>query len=126
MTYQNTFAFAHVRYNCSTCGHTETIWNSRDGMIPSTAYCVNCSGSMELAPNPDTYVSPDPEFKLVPGQRIIRDGTVDEAWNAVVKKLCLWFSLTEPELLDNSDHVQLAHDTMESSFEEGWPIIVEV
>lgn len=35
-------AFMLMQYKCRDCGHTETIWNSRDGVVPFGCPCPTC------------------------------------------------------------------------------------
>ena len=34
--------FKLMTYQCTTCGHSETIWNSRDGVTPFCIRCLAC------------------------------------------------------------------------------------
>lgn len=35
-------AFCLMRYTCGLCQHSETIWNSRDGVTPFGTVCPSC------------------------------------------------------------------------------------
>jgi hypothetical protein len=40
-------AFCLMQYQCKVCRHSETIWNSRDGVTPFGCECPSC-GSMDM------------------------------------------------------------------------------
>ena len=37
-------ALHNMQYTCESCGHSEMIWNSRDGVTPFTVSCSKCGG----------------------------------------------------------------------------------
>lgn len=40
--YRHLEAYCLMFYRCTKCGHTEVIWNSRDGVTPFAAPCPSC------------------------------------------------------------------------------------
>lgn len=73
--YAHKEAFMLLFYQCTSCGHAEPIWNSRDGEIPPMVKC-KCGGFME-------HKQDGPSVRVVgytvePGHRYITDATRED------------------------------------------------
>lgn len=44
-------AFHNMQYSCDECGHSEMIWNSRDGVTPFLLSCSKCGKLMSHSGN---------------------------------------------------------------------------
>jgi hypothetical protein len=44
--HQHAEAFCNMKYVCQECGHSEMVWNSRDGVTPFIIGCTKCDGDM--------------------------------------------------------------------------------
>lgn len=67
MKHQYSEAFMLMTYKCESCGRTEKIWNSRDGVTPFIVICPNCKGFQKHVDwNQDEY---KPNHVLSKGDR---------------------------------------------------------
>ncbi len=75
--YNHIEAFCLMLYRCESCGHEETLWNSRDGVTPFIIRCVKCSGeALHVEWRRDKCV---PDHKPSQGDRIFVDLTAEAA-----------------------------------------------
>lgn len=95
MGHSHAEAFCLMQYQCKTCGHLETIWNSRDGVTPFSMRCPSCGnpnqsmGGMYHVGRGRYYVGRDryaPKHKLHRYQKYWRDMTADEAIHYVEQR----------------------------------------
>lgn len=116
-------AFMLMQYSCDACPHTETIWNSRDGVTPFGCECPSCGATL-LHKNwrADVYA---PDHKPRPWQRIWRDGTPEEAVAFITERIEKFrgkYPIT-PEA--EAKLIQQARDGSGEAgeFRKGWPNI---
>lgn len=123
--HQHGEAFCLMWYHCDKCGHTERVWNSRDGVTPFGMGCTSCGGPSlqhwrwEL----DEYA---PEHELRDGQRFWRDGTVEEARASLERRFAHFEKIGQPTPLDVrasmlTDLEKPSKDRWE--FKDGWPYL---
>lgn len=65
-----------MQYHCESCGKTEIIWNSRDGVTPFIVRCFFCKGEAK-------HINWDQDRRVVdftpqPGTRIFRDKSKED------------------------------------------------
>ena len=128
-------AFCLMKYACKTCHHSETIWNSRDGVTPFGCQCPSCGESMFHA---EFYNDKQDEwYKLNKLQKYWRDGTVEEAIEIIRKRLenadgTDWEKTKEEKekmILDVGNHACKPHTDYPdgnhswSEFQKGWPML---
>lgn len=115
-------AFMIMRYDCKDCGHSEKIWNSRDGVTPFGMSCQRCGGHQMLHTNwgGDFYA---PQHKPKPGERFWRDGTPDEAEVIMRKRIESMRGKypTTPEY--EAELIKSCRDGSEGEFQAGWPML---
>lgn len=69
--------FKIMTYRCKQGGHSESIWNSRNGVTPFMVGCRQCPGIMEHVEwHNDIYA---PDFKPPAGMRIFVILTIERA-----------------------------------------------
>lgn len=69
-------AYHLMKYVCGN-GHSEIVWNSRDGVTPLAITCQTCRElAYHVEWNANIY---DPEYKVQIGERFFRDITFKEA-----------------------------------------------
>ena len=100
-----TDAFCLMWYAC-TCGHQEQVYNSRDGVTPSATICSSCGDMARHVPNLDEYA---PQHELNHGQKFFRDGTEEEAYKIICRRL---------KVGSISDF-----DSSKYGFQVGWPCV---
>jgi len=114
--------FCLMWYMCSECGHTECIWNSRDGVTPFCVDCPSCGNPslMHVAWRPDEFVM---SHELNLEQRFFRDGTRDEAIEILKRRQKLLVSSQWP--MSDSVLRSLINEigTERSEFQNGWPML---
>ena len=117
-------AFMIMWYVCD-CGHSERIWNSRDGVTPFACNCPSCGDTMKhQAWDLDEFA---PNHKLHAHQRFWRDGTPDEAERFMRQKIEAFrkynvdnkFSL----LLEKEEKLIEEARNGGHSFSPGWPFL---
>ena len=114
--------FSLMRYSCQ-CGHSEIIWNSRNGVTPFCTSCPSCNQPtlQHVEFGRDIYA---PNHKLNKGQRFWRDGTKEEA-KAIIKEHCERFSalgVKVPEAVFELMISKIEAGT-NSEFQAGWPML---
>lgn len=121
-TFQHNEAFKLMRYTCDDCGHTEIIWNSRDGVTPFAIICPSCGRSSLRHTNFKGDVFND-KHELHRGQRFFRDGTPDEAVSIIKRRIGHFFDIgmAVPIVVQE----KLLHDAQntEGEWRKGWPMI---
>lgn len=114
-------AFMLMWYRCEICGHTERIWNSRDGVTPFGVGCPSCGRIMQH--HNWQYDKYRPNHKLHRGQRFFRDGTPDEA-EAIMRQRIE--SMREQYPLEPGEEERLisaCRNGDETEFRKGWPML---
>ncbi len=113
--YKHKEAFALMWYGCRNCGHLERIWNSRDGVTPFGTGCPSCSGILKhvLWEQDDCK----PNYRLNPGQRFWRDGTLAEATEILKRRAA---SSEMPSGVVAAAIAQIEKGTS-MEFQPGWP-----
>lgn len=116
-------AFCLMAYRCESCGWTEIIWNSRDGVTPFGMGCTRdeCEGGM-LHIN-WKHDHRDPAYMLRYGQGFWRDGSPDEAeaiMRSRIEKMRDRYPTT-PE--QEAELIALARsgEGEANEFRKGWP-----
>lgn len=115
-------AFRRMLYRCNG-GHSEWIWNSRDGVTPFCVDCRQCDReTMHVNWKGDIF---DPFYQPKPGERFFRDGTDAEA-RAIVRKRCVPYEINgqqvpapPPEEIER----MVAEAPTWSEFQPGWPML---
>lgn len=83
-----------MQYQCSGCGKTETLWNSRDRVTPFMVACTDCDGMMQ-------HVGPDTEpANYIPhkGQRVFID--MPDSLKPPAARLMLGPDASDEEILE--------------------------
>lgn len=103
------------------CGHTERIWNSRDGVTPFMMGCPSCGGNLQHVHWKSDRCAPD--HKPHWGQGIWRDGTPDDAERIMRRRLesCKGTPYECDEARAEA-LVKVARDGGEGEFGPGWPM----
>ena len=111
-------AFCLMNYRCETCGHTEKIWNSRDGVTPFGICCPSCGETMlHIAWNQDRFA---PDHQLHDFQKFFRDGTRAEAERILLGRFALMKQAGYPEPEDIDAKIA---SMLETEFNDGWPMV---
>lgn len=79
MKYKHAEAFCLMVYSCVDCGHTETIWNSRDGVTPFGTFCPSCDRPSLMHDVQRFRPQPQPDYQLNHGQKFWRNMDASEA-----------------------------------------------
>lgn len=98
-------------YKCNLCGHIETTWNSRDGVVPFSLDCPSCgrySTLHHVSWDRDAYA---PNHKPHTGQLVFRDGTPDDAFILIRR----WAG-------DEKGDITLGSEKYNEYFPPGWPM----
>jgi len=113
--------FKLMWYACE-CGHTERIWNSRNGVTPFGLACPSCGkpSLLHVAWGGDNYA---PKHKCHKGQRFFRDGTPDEAAEIMARRLDSMQEEYPSSPDEYAEMVQAAREGKMSEFQKGWPMI---
>lgn len=96
--YKHAEAYCLMVYRCSSCGHLEVIWNTRDGVTPFGTSCPSCG----LPTFCHSMLSLDwcvPEHRPHWGQRVWIDMTLDRATQLARRSLALSFADVPPPKL---------------------------
>ena len=96
--YKHKEAFCLMRYVCRTCGFSEWMWNSRDGVTPYGVKCRNCPNGAEHHVNWRDDRRTGPDFVPPPGLRMFIDKTMETARQEAAARLRRVRQTTEPEL----------------------------
>lgn len=112
-------AFNLMQYRCNR-GHSETVWNSRDGVTPFCIPCLQCDAEL-------MHVHWDRDVRAVDhrpqsGERFFRDGTPEEA-KAILRSRIEQGRGTEYELSEEEAATILETVSEWSEFHPGWPLI---
>lgn len=115
-------AFCLMQYGCSTCGHQEMAWNSRDGVTPFGIGCPSCGQTLNHVNFGRDIYSPD--HKPHSGQIVFRDGTIEESI-AIIKSRMLHFDKTEYRISEARKRawIKELQDGVNEEFKPGWPMV---
>lgn len=119
--YRHAEAFRIMQYRCNG-GHTEYIWNSRDGVTPFMLKCRHCERDTTHVNWRGDVLAPDHQLK--PGDRFWRDGTHEEAREIMRQRIemCRGTAYERSEA-DNQRMVEECVDW--DDFQSGWPMLDE-
>lgn len=109
-------AFCLMSYSCTSCGHAESIWNSRDGVTPFGTRCPSCGEQNLVHINwqLDRYI---PDYKLIKYQKFWRDGTKEEAIEVINKRI-----KNHPDMPKEVQESLLQDaSNLTGSWQKGWP-----
>lgn len=114
-------AFMLMLYACP-CGHRESIWNSRDGVVPFGMGCPSCGGPdlVHVTWKRDLRI---PDYRLHPFQKFWRDGTPDEAAAIMRRRIAVMrpeFPITDEEA---EKLIADAREGVSHEFQKGWPML---
>ena len=121
--YKHSEAFCTMRYECETCGFSEVLWNSRDGVTPFVMECPICGGTM-------IHVDGDldqclPDYLPKPNQRVFVDST-PQIYEVLVRARIQrqWNDESYPM----KDRFETPMDAVMSlsNFTEGMPYIIRI
>ncbi len=119
LTYNHGEAFNLMTYRCPN-GHTERVWNSRDGVTPFMMQCRYCDEDTQHVDwRADVRAR---HYQPVKGERIWRDGTPEEARAIVTRRLesARGTEWERPE----SEWAEIIDSIVTSSeFQPGWPML---
>lgn len=124
--HQHVEAFKRMQYGCASCGMSELIWNSRDGVTPYVIACRACGAeARHVNWSSDEYL---PDYKPLPGERVFRDGSPLEAVEIVERRIATARQhgyAVDPDLEAIMLNKARKADPM-GEFAPGWPKLVEV
>lgn len=115
-------AFKLMTYRCKSCGFTETLWNSRDGVTPFCITCPNC-GSLDqehINWRGDVYA---PEHIPEKGQRIFID--FPESLKVVTARRRIQTAIGTEFELTPGRHKEAIKEII-ASFQPGEPYIIRI
>ena len=122
--YKHAEAFALMHYKCKACGHTEKIWNSRDGVTPFGLSCPRC-GSTEFlhwAWHLDQTIE---DYQPKIGQRIFVDLTFEKYQQYTKEYIDKNWDKGAYAMKNAFESKEKAFEVLGSDFEEGKPDVIE-
>lgn len=85
--YNHAEAFHLMKYHCESCGISEILWNSRDGVTPFIIDCTHCHGKDGAKHVNWDHDKCSPEYSPGPGMRVFVDLTLKKAIECSVKRV---------------------------------------
>jgi len=120
--YKHPEAFCLMLYHCSKCGHSETFWNSRDGVTPFMVSCLVCAESMQhIAWHMDKC---EPEHKPKKGDRVFIDLTKERYIEQMTEYVKMLFAEDVHDIRGRYASEEEAVKAFTSDFQEGSPDII--
>jgi hypothetical protein len=125
ISYQHKEAYCLMWYKCTSCHHTERIWNARDGVTPFCTTCPSC-GQLDLEHHAFQHDQCVPDYKLNLYQRFWRDGTNEEAIAILSRR---WEQMAVHHLditrmyTSKQDYIEHCLADPHSIFYTGWPML---
>lgn len=121
--YQHAEAYCLMTYQCEMCGHTERLWNSRDGVTP---YIINC----DRCDQPSRHIDFQRDLckpKHVPtkGQRVFIDFPLELKEPLARRRVKRFFERTKGSRWEDDAFEQMVQDVIRS-YHPGNPFIVKV
>lgn len=115
--YNHKEAFCIMQYKCEECGHTEFIWNSRDGVTPFGIGCQKCHGHKMNHVNfvGDTF-APLHGLMMKSGDRYFADMTIERAREYAVLRVD---RMIDAGVLKPSMRNDTIRKAIESFYDEG-------